>query len=119
MNVSASEYWESHFMLDRISNKKPKHLGEEAINNIIINTIVPFLFVYGKQKDDEKYIARALQFLEQTAGESNSIIQKWNKTGVSTKTAHSTQALLQLKNEYCNHKKCLNCSIGNYLLKNS
>lgn len=119
MNVSASEYWESHFMLDRKSTKKTKHLGGEAINNIIINTIVPFLFVYGKQKDDEKYITRALQFLEQTAGEGNSIIQKWNNTGVSTKTAHSTQALLQLKNEYCNHKKCLNCSIGNYLLKNS
>ncbi len=119
MNVSVSGYWESHFMLDRISNKKPKSLGEEAINNIIINTIVPFLFVYGKQKDDEKYISRALLFLEQTRGESNSITRKWEKLGVSVKTAHSTQALLQLKNEYCSHKKCLNCSIGNYLLKNS
>ena len=119
MNVSASEYWESHFMLDRKSNKKPKHLGEEAINNIIINTIVPFLFVYGKQKDDERYIQKALLFLEQTSGENNSITKKWEDSGISGKTAHSTQALLQLKNEYCNHKRCLNCSIGNYLLKNS
>lgn len=119
MNVSASEYWESHFMLDRTSTKKPKHLGDESINNIIINTIVPFLFVYGKQKDEEKFVNKALLFLEQTTGESNSIIRKWEELGVSVKTAHSTQALLQLKNEYCNHKKCLNCSIGNYLLKNS
>lgn len=119
MNVSVSEYWESHFMLDRSSSKKPKHLGEESINNIIINTIVPFLFIYGKQKDDEKYILKALLFLEQTAGESNAIVRKWEELGVPVKTAHSTQALLQLKNEYCNHKKCLNCSIGNYLLKNS
>lgn len=119
MNVSASEYWESHFMLDRSSSKKPKHLGEESINNIIINTIVPFLFVYGKQKDDEKYIIKALMFLEQTAGESNAIVRKWEELGVPVKNAHFTQALLQLKNEYCNHKKCLNCSIGNYLLKNS
>ena len=89
------------------------------INNIIINTIVPFLFVYGKQKDDEKFIARALSFLEQTPGENNTIIQKWETLGVSTKTAHTTQALLQLKTEYCNPKKCLNCSIGNYVLKNS
>ena len=119
MNISVSEYWESHFMLDRDSSKKSKHLGEDSINNIVINTIVPFLFVYGKQKDDEKYIYRALLFLEQTVGESNSIIRKWEELGVSVKSAHSTQALLQLKNEYCNHKKCLNCSIGNYLLKNS
>lgn len=119
MNISVSGYWESHFMLDRTSSKKSKHLGEEAINNIIINTIVPFLFVYGKQKDDEKYVTKALLFLEQTRGESNSITRKWEELGVCIKTAHSTQALLQLKNEYCNHKKCLNCSIGNYLLKNS
>ncbi|MBL0328568.1 MAG: DUF2851 family protein [Bacteroidetes bacterium] len=119
MNVSVSDYWENHFVLDKPSNQKSKHLGEESINNIIINTIVPFLFVYGKQKDDEKYIARALSFLEQTPGENNTIIQKWETLGVSTKTAHTTQALLQLKTEYCNPKKCLNCSIGNYLLKNS
>lgn len=119
MDVTVSEYWESHFMLDRISSKKQKHLGDEAINNIIINTVVPFLFVYGKQKDDEKYVNRALLFLEQTSGENNAIIRKWEELGVSVKTAHSTQALIQLKNEYCNHKKCLNCSIGNYLLKNS
>ncbi len=119
MNGSVSEYWERHFILDKSSIKKSKHLGKEAINNIIINTIVPFLFVYGKQKADEKYINRALLFLEQIAGESNSIIKKWDSMGVSINTAHSTQALLQLKNEYCNSKKCLNCSIGNYLLKNS
>lgn len=119
MDVSVSEYWNSHFMLDRKSNNKPKHLGDESINNIIINTIVPFLFVYGKQKDDERYVNRALLFLEETLGENNSIIRKWEELGVPVKTAHSTQALLQLKNEYCNNKKCLSCSIGNYVLKNS
>jgi len=119
MDVSVSEYWHSHFMLDRKSNNKPKHLGDESINNIIINTIVPFLFVYGKQKDDERYVNKALLFLEETLGENNSIIRKWEELGVPVKTAHSTQALLQLKNEYCNNKKCLSCSIGNYVLKNS
>lgn len=119
LNVSVSDYWEKHFIFDRSSTKKSKHLGDEAIQNIIINTIVPFLFVYGKQKDDERFVNRALLFLDQTSGESNSIIKKWGSLGVSVKTAHSTQALLQLKNEYCNYKKCLNCSIGNYLLKNS
>jgi hypothetical protein len=75
--------------------------------------------VYGKQKDDEKYIERALKFLEQTEGETNSIIKKWNSLNIPVQSAYSTQALLQLKNEYCSQKKCLNCSIGNYLLKNS
>lgn len=117
MNVFVSTYWETHFVFNKLSKNKSKQLGDEAVNNIIINTIVPFLFVYGKQKADERYIERAMDFLEQTEGENNSIIKKWESLGVSVKTAHSTQALLQLKNEYCDSKKCLNCSIGNYILK--
>lgn len=118
LDVNVSEYWLTHYTFDKLSVSKKKHLGEEAVNNIIINTIVPFLFVYGKQKKEEKYVERALQFLENTQGESNAIIEKWKALKLPVKTAHSTQALLQLKNEYCNHKKCLSCSIGNYLLKN-
>lgn len=118
MNVDVSDYWETHYVIDKVSKFKTKQLGEEAINNIIINTIVPFLFVYGKQKGDEKYIERALQFLEQIKGEQNSIIKKWAGLKLPVKNAYSTQALLQLKNEYCSKKKCLSCSIGNYLLKN-
>lgn len=119
MNVSVSEYWQTHYVFDKISPVAQKQLGNESVNNIIINTVVPFLFVYGKQKDEIKYIERGLKFLEQTTGENNSIIKKWNSLKLPVKTAYSTQALLQLKNEYCNHKKCLSCNIGNYLLKNS
>jgi hypothetical protein len=117
LNVNVSDYWETHYVFDKSSKRKMKHLGDEAINNILINTIIPFLFVYGKQKNEEKYIEKALDFLENIAGESNSIITKWESLNLTAKTSYSTQALLQLKNEYCNFKKCLSCSIGNYLLK--
>jgi len=119
MDTTVSEYWQSHFNFDKSSTKRTKQLGTDSFNNILINTVVPFLFVYGKQKDEEKYVERALKFLEQTKGEMNSIITKWKSLEIPVNTAYSTQALLQLKNEYCNHKKCLNCSIGNYLIKNS
>ncbi|MES2590249.1 MAG: DUF2851 family protein [Bacteroidota bacterium] len=118
MNIDVSEYWHTHYTFDKVSKVQTKHLGEASVNNIIINTIVPFLFVYGKHKDDSKYIDRALKFLEQTAGENNSIIEKWEMLNLPVNTAYSTQALLQLKNEYCGLKKCLSCNIGNYLLKN-
>ncbi len=118
MNVTVSAYWETHFVFDKLAQRKTKHLGTEAVHTILINTIVPFLFVYGKYRAEEKYIDRALVFLEQIAGEKNAIISKWNTLKLPTKTAYFTQALLQLKNEYCNHKKCLKCTIGNFLLKN-
>ena len=119
MNVDVSAYWKTHYVFDKTSTLKTKHLGEDAVNSIIINTIVPFLFVYGKQKGEDKYVDRALDFLEHTEGEHNSIIQKWETLQLPVKTAYSTQGLLQLKTEYCTYKKCLSCSVGNYLLKNS
>jgi hypothetical protein len=119
LDISVSEYWETHYMFDKKTPLKSKNLGADGINNIIINTVVPFLFVYGKQKGDEKYITRALNFLEHTEGENNSVISQWKKLKLPVDTSYSTQGLLQLKNEYCSQKKCLKCNIGNYLIKNS
>ena len=118
-DITVSEYWETHYTFDKSSKMRSKRMGDEASNNIIMNTIVPFLFVYGKQKAEEEHIERALRLLEQLPGESNTIISNWKNLGINVNSAQNTQALLQLKNEYCQNKKCLNCNIGNYILKNS
>lgn len=116
LSVKASDYWSSHYMFDKKSVQRAKSLGGDTIDIIMINTIVPFLFVYGKQKNEEKYVDKALQYLEQISGEKNSIIKKWDNLKMPVKSAYYTQALLQLKNEYCDKKKCLQCGIGNSLL---
>ena len=115
-DVSCSEYWMEHFQFDKLSKKTEKKIGKQTIHLIIINTIVPFLFLYGQEKNEEQYVDKALQLLENTNAENNSIIQKWKETGIDIKSAFETQALIELKNNYCNHKKCLNCRIGNDLL---
>lgn len=119
LDTSVSDYWETHYIFDKASAKRSKKLGAAAINNLIVNTVVPFLFVYGKHKGEEKYVERALRFLEQTAPEFNSVISGWQELKLPVANAYASQALLQLKNEYCTHKKCLVCNIGNYLIKNS
>ena len=116
LSVEASAYWENHYVFDKLSVKKKKHFGDDAVDNVIINTIVPVLFIYGKQKRDEEFIERALKFLEQTRAEKNSIITKWNSLKIKPSSAYQTQALIELKNEYCSHKKCLSCAIGNKIL---
>lgn len=117
--VAVSPYWDEHYQFGVSSVKRKKQLGLDSINTILINTVIPFLFIYGKQKKDDKYVDKALFFLEQLDGDKNSIIDRWNDLGLPVKNAYSTQALLQLKNEYCYFKKCLNCNIGNYLIKKS
>ncbi len=115
--VSLSEYWLNHYIFDKPSAERKKTLGKSTIHLLIINTIVPFLFLYGTHKSIDTYRDKALRFLEALAPEKNSIIEQWKVLGLEPDSAYQTQALLQLKNEYCSKKRCLACAIGNSILK--
>ena len=115
--VALSEYWLTHYLFDKETRERKKTLGTSTIHLLIINTIVPFLFLYGTQKSIDSYREKALKFLEALAPEKNSIIEKWQTLGINPESAYQTQALLQLKNEYCDKKRCLECAIGNSILK--
>ncbi len=115
--VKVSSYWEQHYTFGELSVKRQKHLGDKALDNIIINTIVPMLFAYGKRKNRYELQEKALHLLEQCVAEDNRIIREWSKVGLKTATAYDTQALIQLNNEYCVEKKCLFCRFGHQLLQ--
>jgi hypothetical protein len=115
--VKASDYWDSHYRFNKnTTRRQPKELGETSINTLIIN-VAPFLFVYGEKHNQEHLKNRALDFLEQLPAENNSIVKNWKGLGVQPRSAFETQALIWLKNSYCEPKKCLNCQIGNKLVK--
>ena len=115
--VETSEYWTNHYLFNKVSVNKVKSLGENSVDILIINTVIPFLFVYGKNKRDEKIATRAIGFLEKIKSEKNSILQSWEKLGIKSNSAQSSQALIHLKSKYCNIKNCLNCQIGNQVIK--
>lgn len=115
-DVRVSEYWQTHYQFDKESPKKRKTITSSFIDLLIINAIVPFLFVYAKHLGKE--ISETLiGFLEALAPERNAVIDKFSSFGITVENAMDSQTLLQLKNEYCNHKKCLQCGIGIELLK--
>ena len=87
------------------------------IDNIIINTICPVLFAYGNYHDENKYKNKALKWLEEVSAESNSITKGFQQLGIENKNAFDSQALIELKTQYCDRKMCLECGVGNYLLK--
>lgn len=116
-NVQASKYWESHYSFANESKAKPKNLGKIAFHNILINTIVPVLFLYGQHKKQYEYSDKALNWLLAIPSEKNSIIAKWLQLGLSVENAFDSQALIQLKNVYCKKRHCLSCRIGNQVIK--
>ena len=117
LDVKASEYWETHYRLETTSESKPKHLGDATADILIINAVVPLLFCYGKLHKDESVCETALQFLEETKAEDNAIIRHFAQCGIKTENAMQSQALLHLYYMYCKRKRCLECRLGNVLLK--
>ena len=115
--VKLSNYWQTHYVFDKVSVKRKKSLGKGTIHLFVINTIAPFIFLYGQEKKEDRFKEKALQFLEELKPEKNSIISKWQELGIEPTSAYQTQALLQLKNEYCKNKRCLECAIGSAILK--
>ena len=116
--VKPSEYWEDHYVFNKESVQKSKNLGKTAVDILLINTIIPFLFIYGKSKGKRELQEKALELLEKIKPEKNSLLSNWIDLGFKPQSAFESQALIHLKNNYCNHKKCLNCQIGDYLIKN-
>lgn len=117
LNVTANDYWHYHYTLDEPTAFKKKALGQQMIDNVIINTVAVMLFAYGEYHNETKYKDKALQWLDAVAAEKNSITNGFKQTGITIKSAFDSQALIQLKNNYCSQKKCLDCAVGNKLLK--
>ncbi|MFC0876863.1 DUF2851 family protein [Saccharicrinis sp. FJH2] len=118
LDTEANDYWTYHFRFNVASKSSPgtKHLGNASKTLIILNTIVPFLFAYGKSTDDESIISRALNLLEKIKPEKNSIVKRWIALNIKPENAFQSQALIYLYNNYCKVKKCLSCQIGHQIL---
>ena len=113
---SVSEYWLTHYHFKKISLKRKKTIGLDLFNTIVINSICPLLFVYTNYKADMSFQDKSIRFLEEITAEKNSIVRGFERMSLKIKSAAQSQAVLQLKRNYCEAKKCLNCNIGNFLI---
>ena len=115
--TAVTPYWETHYTFGSTSVKNDKNLSPFSLNLLCINTVVPILFAYGRHRGEEKYCDRAFDFLEQLKPENNHIIRLWQQCGLVVENAGDSQALIQLKKEYCDKKECLRCRFGYEYLK--
>jgi len=116
LNVSTSQFWETHYTFEKESKKSIKKLTKSFVDLLLINTIIPLKFMHLKSLGITDYSA-IFSIIEQIKPEINTIITKFNELKIKSNNARETQALLQLKNEYCNKQLCLQCAVGMELLK--
>jgi hypothetical protein len=117
-SISVSNYWETHYQFDKVSPKKKKMLSKSFIDLLIINTLIPLRFLYAKSQGKE-VSEELISLLNQVAPEKNAIMDKFKSFSVVVSDAFESQALLELKNEYCNKFKCMECAIGISVLKSN
>ena len=119
LNVTANDYWHYHYRLGESTDYKPKILGKQMAENIMINTIIPVLFAYGVYIKDQHYKDKAIDWLVQLAPEANNITKQWKTLGVANNNALHSQGLIELKKNYCDVRRCLDCAVGNKILRGS
>ncbi|MDR1555577.1 MAG: DUF2851 family protein [Tannerellaceae bacterium] len=115
--VAPSDYWETHYHFRHASPKTEKLPGLNALHILLINAVIPTLFAFGQKNNQPEYNERAIRFLESLPAEKNVIVSAFCNAGMPAQHAGDSQALIQLKREYCEKKKCLYCRIGFRLLK--
>jgi hypothetical protein len=117
VQVRPSAYWQTHYRFGKAAAKASSTLGETSAENIIINTVVPLLAAYAHHRDQPAYLDRAVALLEQLPPEHNRITDDWNALGLTVKTAFDAQASIELYNQFCVQKRCLQCQIGVAIVK--
>ena len=114
--VNQSDYWLHHYRIGKLSSAKIHALGKSSIENLIINSVAPLLVAYGRLHDEQRFIDRAIDLLQHTLSEKNRITQQWVDLGFNVKTAFDSQGLIELFNNYCSKRRCLECSVGMHIV---
>ncbi|WP_258103728.1 DUF2851 family protein [Marinoscillum sp. MHG1-6] len=117
LNIELNDYWTGHYDFGKPLTKGANRLGQQSIDNIIINTVVPLLVAYSKYSDDQLLIAKAINMLSAIKAENNKITRAWQEISIPCNNAYDSQALIYQYNELCERKKCLQCNIGVAILQ--
>lgn len=118
LSVQASEYWDSHYRPGVTSNEHAKILGKDSVAGLIINAVVPAMFVYARHTGNENLREKAFDWLSRLPAEKNAITRAWEMLGLKNRDAYDSQSLTGLREMYCLGRRCLDCSIGQAILKN-
>lgn len=112
LSVTPSEYWQTHYRFGAEVAEKHATIGKSAIDVLIINSVVPYQYAWGRKHNSLLLQENAMQLMQSMPAENNTITANWKLLGVRVKTAADSQALLQLYQDYCVRQRCLACDVG-------
>lgn len=112
LSARVSGYWETHYGFGTESRRGQKAIRTASLNLLLINTVAPLWFAYGRYRYDESLCERAFRLWEELPAEDNYITRDWKQAGIRVQTAADSQAVIRLRKQYCDRKDCLRCRFG-------
>lgn len=115
-SVEVSAYWQTHYSFGKESQKAHGSIGEDSLENILINSVIPTLAAYAIETGEEKFFERGLALLQKLKPEGNAITRAWFDLGLKAINAFDSQGMVEQMNSFCKKRNCLNCSVGTAIL---
>lgn len=117
--LKAQGYWQSHFSFDTDVRNVPSELSRSSRHLLVINVAIPLLYAYASTLGNLELAERAISLMQDLPPENNMILKEWSGFGFQAKDASRSQALIQLRKEYCDRNKCIYCRFGHHFLRKS
>lgn len=115
--IDSSEYWQHHYLPGKESKTRVPSFGKSSVENLMINTIAPILTAYGQVHDEQVFIDRAVEILQHLPAEDNKIVREWSNLGHRVTSSFDSQGLIELYNDFCMKRRCLECAVGAHIIK--
>ncbi len=116
MRMPLTGYWSNRFSFGAASERSFETMSRASATVLEIQVAIPLMIAYGMRHGDDALTGRAFEWLTTLPPESNSIVSTFSAAGISARDAFTSQALIQLRREYCEKHACLLCRIGHRLL---
>jgi hypothetical protein len=113
---SPQHYWDSHYRFGQKGEPSHKDIAAGYIDILLINVVSPILYYYGNHISDDGFVTKAIDIIDNIKAEKNVIIKEWKELGIHSRTAYDSQALIQLKKNYCDAFRCMECKIGQEIM---
>lgn len=113
--VDISDFWKTHYTFSKVSARRNKNLTPSFVQLIVINVVLPLRFVYTQYKGNDEF-QPLFDIAQHIPPETNTIVTYYNQIGSTCSSALHSQALIQLKQNFCDTKSCMRCTVGTHIL---
>lgn len=113
---SAANYWRSHLGFGRRTGNGKRKMGASYKRILLLNSLAPLGILYARAHGRMDLESGILRLLRDLPAERNRITNHFDRAGLPAANAWQGQAQIGLFKSHCQHKKCMACAAGRWIV---